>query len=124
MKAVKKIRRCGEDREDFNRNDGAIWPMSIQKGGPSYGFCPGKATWSHEASDLMSIVEISYYTKSLFFPGSISEQPSWFIELLKDMLPLYDGSKSAQTQNAMWGGGSDSKPAKGSSKQSSRRGRR
>jgi hypothetical protein len=103
MDAVQKIRRCQEDKT-FTRDDGPMWPMSITKGGASYGFCPGKATWSNEAADLLGIVEITYYTKSLFFPGSISEQPSWYIELIKDMMPYYEGSKSAQRQQQMWGG--------------------
>ena len=117
MKQVQKIRRCQEDKT-FTRADGAIWPMAITKGGPSYGFCPGKATWSAEAAELLSMVEITYYTRSLFYPGSISEQPSWYIDLIKDMMPYYEGSKSAQRQQQMWGGGdgSDTKAGKSSAR--------
>jgi len=104
MKQVQKIRRCKEDRT-FTRDDGPMWPMSITKGGASYGFCPGKATWSPEAAELLSMVEITYYTRSLFYPGSISEQPAWYIDLIKDMMPYYESSKSAQRQKQMWGGG-------------------
>jgi len=84
--------------------------MSISKGGRGFGFCPGKATWSYEAAELLSMVEITYHTRSLFYPGSISEQPSWYIELIKDMLPFYEAHRTAQKQNAMWGG--DSKNGK------------
>lgn len=118
MEAVQKIRRCQEDKT-FTRDDGPMWPMSIVKGGPSYGFCPGKATWSTEAADLLGMVEITYYTKSLFFPGSISEQPSWYVELIKDIIPYYEGSKSAQRQQQMWGGG-DSDGGKGKGGRASR----
>jgi hypothetical protein len=92
--------------------------MYISKGGSPYSFCPGKATWSHEAANLMSMVEITYLTRSLFFPGSISEQPAWYVELISQILPLYESSKSAQRQNAMWGGGGD---AKGSQQPSNKR---
>lgn len=86
--------------------------MSISKGGRGFNFCPGKATWSTEASELLSMVEITYHTRSLFYPGSISEQPSWYIELLKDILPLYEGHKSASRHNQMWGGADDKKGKK------------
>jgi hypothetical protein len=109
MEAVQKIRRCKEDRDDFTRSDGSLWPMPIQKGGPSYGFCPGKATWSIEAAELLGIIELTYFTKSLYYPGSISEQPSWYVELIKDLLPFYESSKAAHKHSAMWGGG-DKKP--------------
>lgn len=116
MASVQKLRRCKEDRDDFTRSDGSLWPMPIQKGGPGFGFCPGKATWSKEASELMGLVELTYITRTLFYPGSISEQPSWYIELIKDMLPLYEGHRSAQKHNAMWGGSSKDKPKQGSAK--------
>ena len=41
---------------------------------------------------------------------------NWYIELIKDMLPLYEGHRSAQKHNAMWGGSSKDKPKQGSAK--------
>ena len=112
MAAVQKLRRCKEERDNFTRADGPLWPMPIQKGGRGFGFCPGKATWSSEAAELMSILELTHITRTLFYPGSISEQPAWYVELIKDLLPQYEGHKSAQRHNSMWGG-SSSKPTKG-----------
>lgn len=84
-----------------------MWPMGINKGGPYFPFCPGKATWDYEAAHLLKLIELSYYTSSLAYPGSIYEQPAWYIDIVSDFLPLYDQLREGQKAKMMWGSGDD-----------------
>lgn len=104
--SVKKLRRCQEDRWDFtDKDNGAIWPMYVEKGGPTFNFCPGKATWDHEVAELYKILEITYHTKQLPFSGALLEQPSWFIDCLHSFLVMYDDLKYYSRQKSIWGNG-------------------
>jgi hypothetical protein len=115
--SVKKLRRCQEDRFDFTEKDNAsIWPMQVEKGGPQFGFCPGKATWDSQVAELYKILEISYHTKHLPFSGPLLDQPAWFVDCLHMFMTMYDDLRFASRQKAMWGGGGKSK-AKGGENQ-------
>jgi len=114
--AVKKLRRCGEDRFDFTEKDNAsIFPMHVEKGGPQFGFCPGKATWDIEVAEIYKLLEITYHTKHLPFVGPLLEQPAWFIDCLHSFITMYDDYRFASRQKAMWG--SDKKKSNGGENQ-------
>ncbi len=97
-----------------------MWPMSINKGGPYFPFCPGKATWDPEASHIMKLIDLSYYTSSLAFPGAIYDQPNWYIELVGQYLPMYDQMREAQKAKMIWGSG-DTKKSQGGKSTARRR---
>ena len=90
---IQKLRRCGEDRFDFDHKDGSMWPMRISEGGSSFGFCPAKATWDSEAKHLFNILVLSYETKQLLYTGGIAQQPGWYIDLLSWFISRYDDNK-------------------------------
>jgi hypothetical protein len=107
-----KLRRCKEDREDFTNKDGNFWPIQIEKGGgPSFSFCPGKATWSEDAAEAMRLIETTYFLKQPLFPGCFFDQPWWYGELIDECLPLYEIHRENAKQRQMWGGG-DTKAGK------------
>lgn len=105
---MKRIRRCQEEREDFDYKDGAIWPIRIFEGGELYSFCPGKATWPGEANTLFNIAIVAAETGQLYKAGGISEQPQWFLDLLRWFLPRYDQMKFISKADMILGG--ESKP--------------
>lgn len=68
-----------------------VWPIVIEKANPRpWGFCPGKATWDHEARSIFDLLLISAQTGALLVPGGLLDQPTWFIDLLGWFLPVYD----------------------------------
>jgi hypothetical protein len=92
---VKAQRRCAEPRFDFTEEDGNIWPMYIHPGGNAYGFCPGKATWDVEAAQTFRLLVIAAETGMMLESGGLTDQPSWWIELLGWFLTAYDSAKFA-----------------------------
>lgn len=90
---VQKLRRCREDRFDFNENDGPAFPIVLEKGGTQYGFCPGKATWDAEAVNLYRLLIVAAETGTMLDKGSLSEQPGYWIELLAWFIPFYSNQK-------------------------------
>ena len=88
-KSIQSLRRCQEDREDFTEADGSLWPMYIEKGGDLFSFCPGKATWDHEAVGLFRLLVVSAETGKLYESGGLSDQPDWWIETLSWFIPRY-----------------------------------
>ncbi len=90
---IQKVRRCHENRMDFTRKDGSIWPMQIQKGGSYFGFCPAKAGWESSTVKLYRTLVVACEQKSLLIDGGINNQPSWFIDYLSWFAPLYDSLK-------------------------------
>ena len=111
---VKKLRRCEEDRFDFTKDDNtAIWPMYVNKGGPMFGFCPGKSTWDHDAVYIFSLVELAFYTRSLAFSGALFDQPSWYVDIISTFLPHYDQLRFNQRMKSMWGSGDSVKKETG-----------
>lgn len=103
---VKKVRRCREDRFDLNEEDAAIFPMSIDKGGTRYGFCPGKATWDAEAVALYRLLIVSAETGIMLDNGSLAEQSSYWIELISWFIPFYDNAKFIARARMILGDGS------------------
>ena len=107
--SIQRIRRCKEDRWDFTINDGPIWPMYVHRGGTLYGFCPAKATWYPDISNLFRLLSISAETGKMLKSGGISSQPAWFIDLLGWFLPRYNQTKFASNVRAVLGDGSNLK---------------
>jgi hypothetical protein len=90
---IQTLRRCREDRDDFTAEDSAVFPIYIEKGGTLFGFCPGKATWDHEAVALYRLLIVAAHTGMMLDKGSLSEQTDYWIELLAWFLPFYDNQK-------------------------------
>ena len=90
---IRRLRRCREDRWDFTSDDAPFFPISIHKGGAAYGFCPGKATWDFSTVQKYRLLVVTAETGALLTPGSMLEQPAWYMELLGWFLPIYDQTK-------------------------------
>lgn len=104
---TKKLRRCGEDREDFTHKDHAgVFPIMITKDGEQFGFCPAKATWDPSIISVYNSLVISAETGNLWVSGGIAEQPGWFIELLSLFLVRYNDHKFWSRAKAIMGDGS------------------
>jgi hypothetical protein len=106
---VKKLRRCREDRENFTQKDGALWPMSVLKGGTTYGFCPAKSTWDHALVNWYNILVIVAETGQIPDGKPLVEQDAEFIEVLAWFLPRYQQLRFAQNAEIILGGSETSK---------------
>jgi len=89
-KAVQKIRRCREERENFTSKDGAVFPIYVQKGGEGFGFCPAKAFWDQrntdEFNELLLIAELKVLPRS----GGLNNQDQEIIDKLAWFIPRYE----------------------------------
>ena len=108
---VKKIRRCREDRMDFTDSDGAIWPMRVMEGGGLYSFCPGRATWDAQAMAIFSALQVCHQTGAHWVEGGISDQPSWWVDLVSEFLPRMDDQRFYSRARAILGDGKATKGA-------------
>jgi hypothetical protein len=87
---VQKLRRCREDREDFGHNDGAAWPMVVDKGGSQFGFCPAKATWDRQAVYIFQLLQLAAETGATqYVRGGLVDQPEWWVNELSWFVPRY-----------------------------------
>lgn len=77
--------------------------MTVSKDGIGFGFCPGKATWDAEAVGIFRMLVVCFEYKSLPFGGSVSDQPSWAINLLSLFASRYDGAKFASRAKMILG---------------------
>jgi hypothetical protein len=117
--SIKKLRRCSEDREDFTAEDGSFWPIQISQGGELFGFCPGKATWDIEVVSIFRLLIVCAETGNInLINGSITEQPSWWIEVISWFVPLYKQIQFGQRVKMILGDGKAAnvkspKPARG-----------
>ena len=103
--SIQKKRRCKEDKWDFKPKDDIIFPIEVYKGGPRYGFCPGKVTWVSEfhTKRIFDLLVLTCETKFLLYEGGIMDQPSWYISKLSWFMPKYNALKEAMNQKRMWG---------------------
>lgn len=102
---VQKLRRCKEERMDFDEADGSMWPMYVEKGGAMYGFCPAKATWDSEATSVFRMLIISAETGTMLEVGGIYDQPDWWVELVSEFIPRYNQNKLVSIAKAFIGKG-------------------
>jgi hypothetical protein len=88
--SVRKLRRCGDDREDFTKEDGAFWPIQLYQGGELYGFCPAKATWDMEIVSVFKLLILSAETGNIVLvQGAIEDQPAWWLDQVSWFVPKY-----------------------------------
>lgn len=67
--------------------------MYVSKGGQTFGFCPGKATWDHEAMLTFKMLIVAAETGCHYNAGGLEDQPQWWIDLLSWFIPRYDDLK-------------------------------
>lgn len=82
-----------------------VFPVYISKGGDTYGFCPAKATWDHEITNMFRVLLIAAETGCMINTGGIAEQPEWWIDLLAWFLPRYNNAKFFGRVQAIVGDG-------------------
>lgn len=109
---IQKLRRCREKRWDFDATDNAMWPMAVHKGGPMFGFCPGKATWDLQASSILRLLILAAETGVMYHDGGLSEQPQWWVELLSWFIPRYNDRKFIMRVESIVGDGSKEAPVR------------
>lgn len=100
--------------------DSNVFPMYVHKGGTLYGFCPAKATWDNEATELYKTLIVSRECGIMIANGGILDQPAWFIDLLSWFTTRYDHEKFVSRARMVLG---DGKPSKGNLKNGNQYGR-
>lgn len=93
--------------------------MYVNKGGDTYGFCPGKSTWDPRIKDLADQLIIIAETNWMPHKGGLYDQPSWLIDLLGWFLPKYDFVKFIRKADMILGGGDGKKKTSGGTQPSS-----
>lgn len=102
-KAVQKIRRCWEPREDFTSGDGAVFPIYIHKGGTLYGFCPAKVSRDLSTVSYFKLLVICAEMRTFPETGGLFDQDGEFIEQMSWFLPAYDMGKFASRVQMVMG---------------------
>jgi hypothetical protein len=106
---IKNLRRCGEDRFDFNADDGPFWPIQLYQGGELYGFCPAKATWDFEAVSIFRLLIVAAETGNInLIVGGIMDQPDWWVEQISWFIPKYKQLQFVQKVRMVLGDGKSS----------------
>ena len=101
------MRRCEEERENFTEEDGIIFPIQISKDGEKYGFCPGKATWDHNATKLFNIMSLVAETGNWqYVDGGLIDQPDWWIENISWFVRTYKQIQFSNRVKSVVGDGS------------------
>jgi hypothetical protein len=100
--AIARLRRCREDRWDFTEQDGAVFPIQMEHGGPSFGFCPAKVLRDDQSSvvifkTLIAILETGTWPDS----GGLNEQESYWIDLVAEFGPMKKSLEFNQKFNAV-----------------------
>lgn len=81
---LRKQRKCDEDGlSNLSR------PISVDEAGLKLPFCPGKATWYHEFTNLYSLLLVSLETGILPKEGSLEDQDAMFVELFPFFVDRY-----------------------------------
>lgn len=84
--------------------------MYVNKGGSSFGFCPGKATWDLRASKILRLAILAAETGVMYQTGGLAEQPSWWVDLLSWFIPRYNTRKfDMRVESITSGLGTDAK---------------
>lgn len=85
-----ELRRCREDRYDFTEKDNAaVFPIQLTKGGPTFGFCPAKILRDDPvAADiyttLVAILETGVWPKA----GGIEDQDDYWVDMVAQFGPM------------------------------------
>jgi hypothetical protein len=86
-----------------------VFPVYVHKGGEGYGFCPTKATWDPQVSQLFRTLHVAAATGVMWQDGGVKDQPTWWIELLSWFIQRYDAENFGSKARAVLGDGSSSK---------------
>ena len=87
--SIAKLRRCYEDRWDFTEKDGAVFPIQIVNGGPSFGFCPAKVMRDEPKTVMIYKILISILETGTWpDEGGIYDQEYFWIDLVSNFAPL------------------------------------
>ena len=95
--SISKLRRCKEDKWDFDEKDGAAFPIYLFPGGPSFGFCPAKI----ERDDTETVMIFNTLVAILItgtWPeiGGLNIQEAFWVDLVSEYGPVYDDMKFNQ----------------------------
>ncbi len=91
---------------DFTEHDNpSVFPMYVTKGGQTFGFCPGKATWDQEAMLTFKMLIVAAETGCHYNAGGLEDQPQWWIDLLSWFIPRYNDMKFANRVRSVVGDG-------------------
>jgi len=87
--SIAKLRRCRENRYDFTEADGSVFPIQMEVGGPSFGFCPAKVTRDDPTAmmifkTLIAILETGTWPDE----GGLNNQEYFWIDLVSTFGPL------------------------------------
>lgn len=86
---IAKLRRCFEDRWDLDEKDGALFPLQVQRGGPTFGFCPAKVERDDpETVSIFSMLSAILETNSWPKSGGIEQQEYFWVELVSEFGPF------------------------------------
>jgi hypothetical protein len=110
---VRRMRRCDEDKWDFDSTDASFFPMRVTQGhGELYGFCPAKATWDNRVISLYRALVLSAETGAQWQNGGISSQPDWWVDLASWFIPSYNELRFAHRARMILGDGKKSNGAR------------
>lgn len=113
--SIARIRRCYEDRWDFDIGDGSAFPIQMTTGGPQFGFCPAKVTRDDPESmmifqTLTAILETNTWPRA----GGLEDQEDFWVELVSLFGPFRRQMEFNEKFNLIaqsLGGGSKSSPS-------------
>ena len=82
---IAKARRCFEDRYDFTEKDGAAFPIQLEKGGATFGFCPAKILRDDpQTVDIFQTLTAILETGTWPDEGGLNEQEAIWVELVAE----------------------------------------
>lgn len=86
---IAQLRRCLEDRWDFDEKDGAQFPIQMTRGGPLFGFCPAKVERDDpETMSIFALLSAILETNTWPQAGGIEEQEYFWVELVSEFGPF------------------------------------
>lgn len=86
---IAKLRRCHEDRWDFTEKDSSCFPIQIEQGGPTFGFCPAKVARDDPYAMMVYKMLIAILETGLWpDKGGLYDQDVNWIDLVAEFGPL------------------------------------
>lgn len=79
--SIAKLRRCEEERWDFTEDEGPF-PIQISPGGPTFNFCPAKASKDHETIEAYQTLVCILETGKWPIDGGLNDQENEWVELV------------------------------------------
>lgn len=95
---AQKDRRCGERGfENLSRK-----PMKVGEGSLAYPFCPGKATWYAEITELFEPCRVALETGIMPKRGSMEDQPELFVTVFPVFLERWRDRHYQRVWQDVW----------------------